>query len=275
MGGREMAKTKVSTTENQPVIEGKKPNKKTIPQSVLTRLHTKSGNKCAICKTILVDPNANNTTPVACVGENAHIYGEMPGSARYDQVLSPNLATQEQNLIFLCCNCHRTIDTEVVNYPPDKLLKIKKDHENWIIGKDTENSDFTFAELKTLTDDIQKLDNQYPDDPGNYTLLKIKNKLERNSLSDPNVQQSVKLGLSRVSMIEDYFNQCIEPNLSERVALFMKTEYTRLREQEMDPHDIFYSLWNKIAPNATDNKLRVAGLGLMVYFFEKCEIFET
>lgn len=44
-------------------------------------LHTKSGNRCAKCRLLLVDPSNPNAT---CIGENAHIYGEKPGAARYD-----------------------------------------------------------------------------------------------------------------------------------------------------------------------------------------------
>ena len=56
-------------------------SKATIANKNERKLHSKSGNRCAMCKCVLVDVDNPNA---ACVGENAHIYGEKPGSARYD-----------------------------------------------------------------------------------------------------------------------------------------------------------------------------------------------
>ena len=77
-------------------------NKATITPSNERKLQAKSGNRCAICKTVLVEPgNAN----AACIGENAHIYGENPGAARYNSSKEVSFVNSEQNLIFLCVIC--------------------------------------------------------------------------------------------------------------------------------------------------------------------------
>lgn len=46
-------------------------NKATISKKDERLLHTKSGNRCAMCKAVLVDVE---NPFAACVGENAHIY---------------------------------------------------------------------------------------------------------------------------------------------------------------------------------------------------------
>lgn len=69
-------------------------------------LHTKSGNRCAMCNIVLVEH-------AVCIGENAHIYGEKPDAARYDASLPVSYVNSEPNLIFLCCNCHKKIDLTV------------------------------------------------------------------------------------------------------------------------------------------------------------------
>lgn len=97
-----------------------------IPLKEQRKLHAKSGNRCAICKTVLVD--VKNVTS-ACIGENAHIYGEKPGAARYDATKNKKFVNSEENLIFLCCNCHTKIDNEEKDYPTEKLFEIKKQHE--------------------------------------------------------------------------------------------------------------------------------------------------
>ncbi len=48
-------------------------NKVTISPKNQRLLHSKSGNRCAMCKMLLTDPANENA---ACIGENAHIYGE-------------------------------------------------------------------------------------------------------------------------------------------------------------------------------------------------------
>ena len=97
-------------------------SKETISRPDERRLHTKSGNKCARCKEILVENDV-------CIGENAHIYGEKPGAARYDASKPAAYVNSEQNLIFLCRNCHKIIDQDVARYTTEVLFSMKKEHE--------------------------------------------------------------------------------------------------------------------------------------------------
>ncbi|MEE1321116.1 MAG: NACHT domain-containing protein, partial [Acutalibacteraceae bacterium] len=106
--------------------------KGTIKLSEQRKLHSKSGNRCAICKTVLVDVENIDS---ACIGVNAHIYGEKPGAARYDATKPIEYVNSEANLIFLCCNCHTKIDGEEKEYPPEKLFEIKKQHEREVINE--------------------------------------------------------------------------------------------------------------------------------------------
>lgn len=100
-----------------------------IPNREERKLHTKSLNRCAICNTELVDPTNENST---CIGENAHIYGEKPGAARYDESQDEAFVNSEKNLIYVCCNCHRRIDSieERDHYTVEMLFDLKKKHEN-------------------------------------------------------------------------------------------------------------------------------------------------
>lgn len=95
----------------------------TISQQKL--LHVKSGNRCTICKKILAEKDEIKSS-----GVNAHINGENPGSTRYDPNLSKDYINSEKNLIFICPNCHDKIDNiSPQDYPPDRLLKMKSEHE--------------------------------------------------------------------------------------------------------------------------------------------------
>lgn len=63
-------------------------NKATISKRDERLLHTKSGNRCAMCKTILVDVG---NPSAACVGENAHIYDSLLncGAIVLDEISEP------------------------------------------------------------------------------------------------------------------------------------------------------------------------------------------
>ncbi len=103
-----------------------------IPVSEQRKLISKSGNRCAICKNILVD--VKNANP-ACIGEAAHIFGEKPGAARYDKTQDINYVNSEANLIFICRNCHAIIDDKNNNYSTEKLFEIKKQHEYEVVNE--------------------------------------------------------------------------------------------------------------------------------------------
>jgi hypothetical protein len=106
----------------------KEPSRPTIK-----RLFAVSGNRCAFpeCDTPLVDPQSGSI-----VGEVCHVKGEKLGAARYD----PNQSSEERhgfdNLILLCNFHHKVIDDNPATYSFERLLSIKKDHENRRAGND-------------------------------------------------------------------------------------------------------------------------------------------
>ena len=167
-------------------------NKATISKRDERLLHTKSGNRCAMCKPILVDVG---NPSAACVGENAHIYGEKPDAARYDSTKDSSFVNSEQNLIFLCCNCHKKIDTDVASYPANELFALKAQHEQWVTQKLEEKSiSYSFSELEVLAKYL--VSSTAPAQTNSsFSLLKIDEKIKKNSLLD--VQRYI---LSRESL---------------------------------------------------------------------------
>jgi len=63
------------------------------------------------------------------VGELCHIKGERPGSARYDADQTDADRHGYGNLVAMCRKHHRVIDNEEAKYPVEKLLEMKKEHE--------------------------------------------------------------------------------------------------------------------------------------------------
>jgi hypothetical protein len=90
----------------------------------------RSGNRCAICKTELVlekDPFSRNLN----IGEECHIISSQTNGPRHESLHHFNY-DDEENLILLCCNHHKTVDEKVETYPIEKLRSIKSEHEEWV-----------------------------------------------------------------------------------------------------------------------------------------------
>ena len=244
-------------------------NKASISKKDERLLHTKSGNRCALCRKILVE---TDNPSAACIGENAHIYGEKPGAARYDATKDEAFVNSEPNLIFLCCNCHKKIDTDISSYPPEDLFSLKAQHEQWVAQKLEEQSiSFSFAELEVLANYLVS-----PATPAQTTtsflLVKIEDKINKNDLQD--VQRYITMGLSSNLTIEDYLNRHPDPSFATKLTNIMAQKYQELKSEGLDSYEIFYELWDFASGKHTDFSYRAAGLGILTYFFEKCEVFE-
>lgn len=117
-----------------------------IPDYIAKRLYANSRNCCAMpgCNVELVN--------TANIGQIAHIEGVNPGSARYNPNLTSDEVNSYENLILLCCNHHKLIDSkENLNlYTVEYLKKIKKDHEINI----NESTDFYFKSSSFFIDKI-------------------------------------------------------------------------------------------------------------------------
>jgi hypothetical protein len=118
----------------------------------------KSGNRCAICKTVLYE-NSIETDNSALIGEECHIVAEKVDGPRGKSSLSIEERNKESNLILLCCNDHTKIDTEIDNFSVECLHKIKQDHESWV--KETLNMhvDKSLLAICTTIEKIEQMIN--------------------------------------------------------------------------------------------------------------------
>jgi hypothetical protein len=222
-----------------------------------------------MCRRLLVDGESNDS---ACLGENAHIYGEKEGAARYDATLEAGFVNSYENLIFLCSACHTKVDGEVDNFPPEKLMELKSEHEKWVINRLEEGANgFTFAELEVLAKHLMGMGNA-PNKGTDYRLLAIEEKIKKNSLHA--VQTEINMGLTMIETIKDYFNRNPDIYFAERLTNIMSQQYSNLKLRCADSVEIFNILWDITSGNFSDFKYRAAGLGILVYFFEDCEVFE-
>ncbi|WP_320196595.1 hypothetical protein RMR10_005415 [Agrobacterium rosae] len=84
------------------------------------------------CGVHTIAPNAAPDKATS-IGEAAHIAGAKPGAARYEQLMSDTTRSSITNGIWLCRNCHVTIDRDPSRYPTDLLMLWRQDHEELVL----------------------------------------------------------------------------------------------------------------------------------------------
>lgn len=102
-----------------------------ITQKDIKLLWGRSGNRCSICRRELTqDKEFNNSS--FTLGEQAHIIGESEDGPRGNSNLTLEERNTYHNLILLCPNHHKEIDSDEELWSIEKLYKAKSEHELWV-----------------------------------------------------------------------------------------------------------------------------------------------
>lgn len=90
----------------------------------------RSGNRCAICRALLV-AEATPTDPAAIVGDECHIIAQSANGPRAIDASSSGVDS-ENNLILLCRVDHKRVDDQQNYFTAERLHAIKLAHESWV-----------------------------------------------------------------------------------------------------------------------------------------------
>jgi hypothetical protein len=131
--------------------------------------------------------------------------------------------------------------------------------------------DYTFAELQVITDYLIGVLGKTVINT-NYQLLKLPEKIKKNHLDD--VEGYIAMGLASVSRVEDYINRHPDPRFAEKLTRIFVNKYISLQAEFNEPVSVFNALWDFACNDQVDYNYRSAGLSTLVYFFEKCDVFE-
>jgi len=233
----------------------------------------KSGNLCALpdCrKEIILD--GNGIDPSAIVGELAHIKGEKLGVKRYDQNMTDQQRNNHENLILVCPSCHTKIDNQPNTYTVEELLRIKSEHEAWVRNSlKSEVINVSFAELSVVTRYL--VSGQY--NPSiSFTVVPPKDKIKKNNLS-VEIETLITMGLTQANQVADFINKSPDVEFGERLKQRFIEQYEKLKNTEnLTGDDLFNALLDFSSAGSKDFKEKAAGLSVLVYLFEKCEVFE-
>lgn len=246
-------------------------SKAPIPKQDIKILWGKSAGKCSICKcNLILDQSDGRPFPL---GIMAHIEGENEGSARYNPLLSETARSKYDNLILICPTDHTIIDRDVGEYSVEKLHSIKNQHEEFVTDSlKTNIPDVTFAELDIILKYLVTVPPAIAAE--NLNIIPLKEKIEKNSLS-PEVQTWILMGLTQIKQVRSYIQKNPDFRFSERLRQGFVKKYEDLYNQELRADALFYPLWDFASNGAVEFKTKAAGLSVLVYFFELCEVFTS
>ncbi len=247
----------------------------TYPTKLL--LAYRSGDMCAIpgCWRALT-PEGGEGTPIN-VGEAAHIEGEKPISARYNPSMTDDERNHYNNLIYVCPGCHTIIDYRpqgVRDYPVERLHAIKEEHVRKVREAMTEAfANVGFPELEEATQWILQI--QLGQATQDFSLIPPEDKLRKNELGSGS-RVIITMGLSVAREVRAYIESVTQTdaNFPEQLKAGFLEEYYRLKREGHAGDDLF-DFMCRFAQRGFDNQAkRSAGLAVLVYLFEACEVFE-
>jgi hypothetical protein len=233
-------------------------------------LAMKSGNLCAMkdCRISLTSDGINSDPAV--IGEAAHIYGEKEDAARYDKNMTDEERNHNNNLIYLCTNCHTKIDKQEKDFPAEVLIALKKEHEQWVFEQiDDGMSEITFAELEIASKAIATGKHFENTD---FTLITPEEKIKKNDLSCA-IQVLIMTGLSRSEEVKNYLSKQaqLDYEFPDRLKNGFVEEYKELKKTLMGD-ELFMALLKFATRGQTDFKQKAASLAIMTHLFNLCDI---
>jgi hypothetical protein len=243
----------------------------------------RSGDFCALpnCRKQLT-PESTAGNPVN-VGEAAHIAGENDGSgsgkksARYDPKMTPAERNHFSNLIYLCPRCHTIIDAipqGEIDYPVMLLRQIKVDHESTVRRALLDAfAGVGFLELQEATNWISKLSPSST--TTDYSLLDVSEKIKKNDIDD-SAHAIIAMGMSVAGDVLRYVESVAQtdPEFPERLKAGFLQEYWRLKQVGISRAEIFEHMCRFAQQGFHKQSQKSAGLAVLIYLFEACEIFE-
>lgn len=209
----------------------------------------------------------------AYIAEAAHIRGEKPGSARYDEAMTDDERNRIDNLLYLCTDDHTTVDKVEKDWPAAKLYEIKTNHEKQARQAMEEAfADIAFPELRTA---ISWVSAQPPIHDNAFDLIPPDEKIAKNQLSNGS-RHTIAAGLASQATVSAYVEAeaQIDPDFPDRLKAGFLEEYYARRKEGHKGDDLFELMCAFAQRGLRKQADKTAGIAVLVYLFEICDVFE-
>lgn len=208
------------------------------------------------------------------IGKIAHIVAHSDTGPRGNPDFPESERNKYENLILLCPTHHDTVDAKPYKFNIATLQDWKAKHEQWV--RDSlfhEMPEVTFAELEVVTKAIVSGPRQPVTD---FTVLDPTEKMNKNGLSG-DVRFSLTMGLGKAREVGSFVQHVASRDVDfpERLKAGFVDEYRRLIDCGVSGDELFESLRVFASNGSADFRQQAAGLAVLCYLFEKCEVFES
>lgn len=209
------------------------------------------------------------------LGKIAHIvaHSAHQQAPRSDRTFRSELRDRYENWILLCGPHHDTVDGQPNTYTVIDLRRWKTEHENWVRERLTAEIPLvTFAELEIVTKGL--LAAPLPEDYS-FSLIAPREKLHRNGLT-ARIHILVTIGFSKVREVGEFVNVAgqLYPDFAEELKSGFVRQYHELKGQGIEGDALFEALHQFASGSSRDFRRQAAGLAVLMYLFEICEVFE-
>ena len=230
--------------------------------------------KCA-CPDCRIDCVAPETAQdrASIFGDIAHIVAHGKNGPRADASYPRDLLNKYENLILLCRNHHKPVDDQQSTYTIQELRQWKTKHEEWVrTSLVLEVPHIGFPALEVVCNAILSKPQHPVED---MFVPPIADKIERNKIGAQN-HFLITMALSKVVEVGEFVNHValMDDRFPERLKAGFVAEYEKHRINGTEPDELFTLLVSFASGNSNNFHRRAAGLVVLVYLFEKCEVFE-
>jgi hypothetical protein len=207
------------------------------------------------------------------VAEAAHIRGEKLGAARYDSSMTDEERDNVRNLMYLCTDHHTIIDKVEADWPTSVLQGLKEDHER-LVRQAIEDAfaDVAFPELQNA---VSWVANQAPATNGTFELTAPDGKIKKNALSNGS-RHIIAAGLAARATVGDYVEAeaQLDPDFPERLKAGFLAEYYARRKEGYKGDELFELMCAVAQRGLRRQADKAAGIAVLIYLFEICDVFE-
>lgn len=207
------------------------------------------------------------------VGEAAHIRGEKPTAARYDATMTDEERDNVRNLIYMCTDHHTIIDKVDKDWPVGTLQTLKEVHESQVReAMEVAFADVAFTELERS---ISWVATQQPAVNGSFDLVPPDEKIKKNALTN-GARHIIAAGMTARSTVSAYVEAeaHLDSDFPERLKAGFLEEYYALRKQGHKGEELFELMCSFAQRGLRNQADRTAGLAVLIYLFEICDVFE-
>ena len=272
-----MAKKRVKESGSE--TSGIQADTNCVSEATKKNLAFLSGNRCAKpdCYILLYSPDESS------IGEAAHIAGEKPRAARYDKSMTNEARRHINNLIYLCPTCHTKIDKDIrgERYSVALLHEWKKKHEDKVFRLLDEG--FVNLDFPELDEAVNWLLAQpipisaFSNSSVEFHLIALNEKIKKNSLSDKS-RNIILQACSRFKSVEEFIHdrakeETTTPSFPERLKAGVLCQYYAYVKSNLHGDELFTSMCEYMSRVFDKYATKSASVSVLVYFFEKCDIF--